>query len=433
MLIRRSHDRWQQSREDESKTMKISLWAAVTLIAAIGAMHDAGAVTWTPPQTLAAVPAGVRSPSVAVNASGIGVAAWIGGDQVMVALRNAGGAWGSAVPLSAAGQGAAMPSTAVASDGSAVVAWLQDTPVHSAHVAFFDGVQWLPDSTISTPGVNAGAALVGFDGAGIATLVFQESGATCSINAVTGTATAGWSSPEILSGDCFTYLQFAMNSHGEAALAWGATVLQGGPVMVVTRDASGLWGAPVTVSPAYYRQVLPCVAIGEDGTAMVMWAKYTALTWSRHARGGAQWTPARAVPNTNVSLSRVAVDGAGNAVALYDSYTPQGTYALHAIRLARHGLRWGSHATLTSGTQSVAIAQLAASPAGTFVAGWTGSSPTRAMVSTLEPGAANWSTRNLGYGDWEIDAAAAPGNGAVVWETVYSPVPSIKASTAAIQ
>jgi hypothetical protein len=87
---------------------------------------------------------------------------------------------------------------------------------------------------------------------------------------------------------------------------------------------------------------------------------------------------------------------------------------------------------LTSGMQSVATAQLAATAAGTFVAGWTGSSPTRAMVSTLEPGA-NWSTTNLGYGDWEIAAAAAPGNGAVLWETIYSPVPSIKASTAVIQ
>jgi hypothetical protein len=120
--------------------------------------------------------------------------------------------------------------------------------------------------------------------------VFQEAGAMCSINAVTGTAAAGWSSPQFLSGDCFTYLQFAMNSHGEAALTWGATALQGGPVVVITRDASGSWGAPVTVSPAYYRQVLPDVAIGEDGTAMVLWAKYTALTWSRRARG-AQWSP----------------------------------------------------------------------------------------------------------------------------------------------
>jgi hypothetical protein len=245
---------------------------------------------------------------------------------------------------------------------------------------------------------------------------------------VTGTAGAGWGAPQVLSGDCYTYLQLAMNSQGEAVVAWGATVLQGGPVVAVTRDAAGVWSAPVTLSAPYYRQIQPHVAIGEDGTAVVVWAKYTVLTWARRPRG-AGWSKAKAVSNTNVSLSAVAVDGGGNAVALYNSYTTRGTYALNAARLARTAGNWGSKTTLTRGMQSVTAAQIASSPAGTFVAGWT-CSPTSAMVSTLEPGASTWSSTNLGYGDWEISASAAPGHGAVVWETVYSAVPSILATGA---
>jgi hypothetical protein len=272
---------------------------------------------------------------------------------------------------------------------------------------------------------------VAFDAQGTATLVFQETGSACSINAITGTAAAGWDTPQLLSTDCYSYLQFAMNSQGEAVLAWGATALQGGAIVAVTRDASGSWSTPVTLSPAYYRQLLPSAAIGEDGTAMVLWGKYTVLKWSRRPPG-AGWSPARDVVNAYAALSGVALDGGGNAVAIYNTYTVQGTYALRAARLPRQARRWGSHASLTTGTQSVVTAQLVGSPAGTFIAGWTGSPQTRAMVSTLEPGAAAWSTANLGYGDWEIAAAAAPGNGVVVWETIYTPVPAIRASSAII-
>ena len=410
--------------------MKRGTLASAMLMLA-GTMASAGAATWSPPQTLVSMSSGVRNPSVATNASGLAVATWVGGDQVMVARRAADGTWSTPIPLSAAGQGATTPRAAVAPDGTAVVAWLQDPALQSAHAAFFDGVQWLPDSTVSTAGADANAVQVAFDAQGTATLVFQEIGSACSINAMTGTAAAGWSAPQPLSADCYTYLQFAMNSQGEAALAWGATALQGGAIVVVTRDASGTWGAPVTLSQPYYRQLLPSVAIGEDGTAIVLWGKYTVLKWSRRPRG-AGWSPPRDVVNAYAALSGVAIDGGGNAVAIYNTYTVQGTYALRAARLARHAQRWGSQASLTTGAQSVVTAQLVCTPAGTFIAGWTGSPATRAMVSTLEPGTANWSTTNLGYGDWEIAAAAAPGSGVVVWETIYTPVPSIMASAAVI-
>jgi hypothetical protein len=136
--------------------------------------------------------------------------------------------------------------------------------------------------------------------------------------------------------------------------------------------------------------------------------------------------------NAYAALSGVAIDGGGNAVAIYNTYTVQGTYALRARELPRQAQRWGALPSLTTGLQSVVTAQLVASPAGTLIAGWTSSPSTRAMVGTLEPGAASWSTTNLGYGDWEIAAAAAPGTGVVVWETLYTPVPSIMASPAVI-
>jgi hypothetical protein len=102
--------------------LKVRGLAAPAVIVASVFLSSAWAATWSPPVTVAAIPDGVRSPSVAVNASGIGVAAWIGGDQVMVAMRDAGGVWATAVPLSPGGQSAATPSVAVAPDGTAVVA-----------------------------------------------------------------------------------------------------------------------------------------------------------------------------------------------------------------------------------------------------------------------------------------------------------------------
>jgi hypothetical protein len=368
-------------------------WTAVVVLTACIAMTSGLAVaqTWSTPQFVA------NGGGIAVSTNGTGTSAVLfmpssGGLQASV---KTGSTWGTPVTLSALGPfGAGTGNIMVAANGDVLAVWSFRTSntylPNEAQAAFFSGGHWGSTITISTNiygNVNSyGLPGIGFDSHSQATLIWEEvtnpTTVTCALRAVTGSAASGFGSSQTISNatTCYGLAKLAVNSGGQAVAVEGATGILTGAVVAVSRDLTGAWGTPATVAATAYRQNNPNVGLGNDGTAVVVWRTRTGVSYA--VRSGGSWSAAAGLPvlvGQAGGVTGVAVDGSGNAVAIFTQVTiSPGTYATYRPV----GGTWQTKVQLSSGTP------VAATPAGTFVASGT-------TVSTRLAGSSNWTTHSF--------------------------------------
>jgi hypothetical protein len=261
---------------------------------------------------------------------------------------------------------------------------------------------------------NYGPPNIGFDGNSQATVVWEEyNGSTCSLAAITGSASAGFGSRHTLSNEsaCQGWTQLAVNHIGQAVAVIGVPGILSGPVVAISRDANGVWGAPVTLEAQQYRQRQPRIALGDDGTAVAVWTQRTTDSYAVRTPNGV-WSAAAVVPGVHAVTNTcyVAVDGSGNAVVAYEQYQlPAGLL----VQYRSVGGSWGSPVLLESGGP---VAE-AATPAGTFVVA-SGSA-----VYTLLPRSSTWNKASFST---VLNVAAAPGI------AIAAVAPQVSVSTAAV-
>ena len=345
----------------------------------------AAAQIWSSPKQLA------NGNGIAVSTNGTGSAAVMFG--TLSAVVETGGAWGTPVVLSNLGPyGSGSGTLAVAPNGDVLAVWSYRTTntytPNAAQAAFFTGGHKGNTITISSNVYgnvySFGVPSIGFDGASRATLVWEEitnpSPMTCALKAITGTAAGGFGPAQTIStsGTCFGYSRIAVNQFGEAEVVQGVPGILSGAVVAISRESNGTWDAPVTVGASgVYRQRLPQVGLGSDGTAVAVWLINGNVRYAVKSNG--VWSAAAALPGvagTAGGAADVAVDGKGNAVATFQQVAiAPGTYATYRPV----GGSWQTKVPLSSGVQIVAT------PAGTFVAGGT-------TVSTRPAGSSTWST-----------------------------------------
>jgi hypothetical protein len=205
---------------------------------------------------------------------------------------------------------------------------------------------------------------------------------TCALKARTGSAASGFGAAQTISNatTCYGLAKLDVNSGGEAVAIEGATGILTGAVIAISRSLTGTWGTPVTVAPSAYRQNNPNVGLGNEGTAVVVWRTRSGVSYA--VRSGGTWSAAAPLPvlvGQAGGSTGVAVDGAGNAVAIFTQVTiSPGTYATYRPV----GGTWQTKVQLSSGVP------VAATPAGTFVASGT-------TVSTRLAGTSNWTTHTF--------------------------------------
>jgi hypothetical protein len=355
----------------------------------------AAAQTWSSPQSVA------NGLGIAVATNGTGTSAVLfmppsGGLQASV---KTGSTWGTPVTLSSLGSfGGGTGNIAVAPNGDVLATWsfrTTNTYIPSeAQAAFFSGGHWGSAITISTNvygNVSSfGLPSIGFDGHSQATLVWEEitnpSPIACALKTVTGSAASGFGAAQTISNatTCYGWNNLAVNSGGQAVAVEGAAGILSAAVVAVSRDLTGSWGAPVTIGASgVYRQRQPKLGLGNDGTAVVVWLTNGSVRYA--VRSGGSWSTAATLPGiagTAGGLAGVAVEGSGNAVAIFEqvSISP-GNYATDRPV----GGTWQTKVQLSSSVQ------VAATPAGTFVAGGT-------TVSTRLAGTSNWTTHTFSGG-----------------------------------
>ncbi|HZT00013.1 MAG TPA: hypothetical protein VFA40_24705 [Terriglobales bacterium] len=361
----------------------------MTALAATAAI-PAVAQTWSAPQFVA------NGGGIAVSTNGSTSAVLFmplsGGLQASV---KAGSSWSTPVTLTSLGSfGGGTGNIMVAPNGDVLAVWSFRTTntyiPNEAQAAFFSGGHWGSTITISNNvygNVNSfGLPGIGFDSHSQATLVWEEittpSPLSCALRAETGSAASGFGSAQTISNatTCYGSAKLAVNSGGEAVALEGATGILSGAVIAISRSLTGTWGTPVTVAASAYRQNGVTVGLGNNGTAVAVWRTRSGVSYA--VRSGGTWSAAAGLPvlvGQAGGLTGVAVDGSGNAVAIFTQVTiSPGTYATYR---PVNGT-WQTKVQLSSGLP------VAATPAGTFVASGT-------TVSTRLAGTSNWSTHTF--------------------------------------
>jgi hypothetical protein len=372
-------------RRNNWKSIALLVVASVVACSAVS-----GAQTWSTPQFIA------NGFGIAVATNGSTSAVLFmppsGGLQASV---KTGSTWSTPVTLSSLGPfGSGTGNIAVAPNGDVLAVWSFRTTntyiPNQAQAAFFTAGHWGSAITISTNvygNVNSfGLPGIGFDSHSQATLIDEEitnpSPIACALKARTGSAASGFGSAQTISNatTCYGLAKLNVNSGGEAVAVEGATGILTGPVIAISRSLTGTWGAPVTVAASAYRQNNPNVGLGNEGTAVVVWRTRSGVSYA--VRSGGTWSAAAGLPvlaGQAGGSTGVAVDGAGNAVAIFTQVTlSPGTYATYRPV----GGSWQTKVQLSSGVP------VAATPAGTFVASGT-------TVSTRLAGTSNWTTHTF--------------------------------------
>lgn len=389
---------------------QITLWFLLLSMSVL-----ASGKNWTKPQLLANNKY-VSTSSASVNANGTAAAIWAAGPvnntlQVQASVRPSGGAWSKPFPLTKGLQFVADQNIAVAPNNDILAVWLVGFAPAVTQVAFYRNGLWGAPVTISTPGLSAAMPTIAFDAQSNATVVWEQNTSTsCATLAALGTASTGLGTPQTISTGCYGWTRVAVNSWGDAVVVSGASS-GSGPVVAISRDRTGTWGSPVTVSANQYLQRLPHVGLGDDGTAVVAFGQRSAPAYSKRAPNGLWSAVGLIYTGTNYGgTCNVAVDGSGNAVAAYDTYVYGGpggiSYPAYATYMPVNGT-WGTPVKIMNGY--TLQLEVAATHAGTFIVGWADSNSFSVGASTLLPGATSWSSERIGPG-WPFSLNADTGS-----------------------
>jgi hypothetical protein len=332
--------------------------------------------SWSPPVQLP----GACGAALAVNASGAVVAA--GSDStssVQVCTSADGQTWSAPVTL---GQGY-HPAVAIAPDGRVVAVWTTASAV-SASVRP-PGGQWGPAVTVSTVGAYRDL-VVGIDGSGNATAAWMDGS-----NAIdTASLPAGarkWTKVTTLAtrGQA---VDLAVNATGAAIITWAtrtAAVAASGTVL-------GGFGTPVTLGPPPgYPVGHTRVVLNGHGDAAAAWVASagpagTTLVATRSPDGS--WAPAVTLSTTPWGLIDVAIDGAGDALAIFgQQYGSNPNFINAAYTSARPaGGTWSTPALLSAPGDATDSLHVVADAAGTFVVSWLDTTTGALTVLTSPPG-----------------------------------------------
>jgi len=197
--------------------------------------------------------------------------------------------------------------------------------------------------------------VLGMDGAGNAIAAWVGNYADESHYAVLPAGSSSWGPVQELSNGnvqgAAHNLSLAVSPDGSAVVAFA-----GGNdgIWAASGSIKGGFSAPVFVATGDYRKTsAPQVALDDAGNASLIWSQTTRTEAAARSPGGT-WSAATVLASQSSSSVATAVDGAGNAIAVFGS-----SYSWHLA-----GGSWRTAASLPAGSSGGLVV---ADPAGTFV------------------------------------------------------------------
>ncbi len=310
---------------------------------AVWANRYSASTGWGVPQMIGSVSPGVMPyPNVACDSSGNALAVWGQYDgtrtNVWANRYTVGGGWGTAelIETDHAGDAArGVPAIAFDGNGNALAAWEQSagtrTDIWSNR--YTAGSGWGTAQLVETD--NAGPASgpnLAFDSNGNALVVWHQSdGTRTNIWANRYTAGSGWGTAELIETDNVgpggaNDAQIAFDVNGNAMAMWTARDAANRNTIQFNRyTPSGGWGlAAVLVSASVgSRHSGARFAFDSSGAALAVWTSSdgtnSLIASGRYtAASGWVFTPTLGGGSSRqASTPRIAIDGSGNAVAVW--------------------------------------------------------------------------------------------------------------------
>jgi hypothetical protein len=379
------------------RTPTRSLVTSLVVLSAAGlpAAARAGAPGWSTPHTASSVPVGVYG--AGPNGQGVQLFGSSGAAQTRTAAMRAitsSATQGSSVPIDAAGRpGMDLPTVAVNANGKLVAAWLLDTlqagPIGLA--AALGARTALPHTATVLPtqaGTAGLAVAIGPDGTGI--VAWVEAG---SPNVVKAATLRPGQAPQVASLGATAAalpgnLAVGLDADGRPVVTWTVSTATGTAIDVTRGDGSGAFTTsaeqPLTSAPVVAVQSF----VQASGTITAVWSEGVlpgplTLRTADAPAFGAFGAPRMLVAARSAPLPSVA--GAGNGrVAVFYAVGSGGGVALRAVLRSTSG-SWGSvHAVGPSG-RSVARLDAGVDAQGRAVVLWddgsAGSDPRRILAA----------------------------------------------------
>lgn len=347
------------------------------------------AAAWSEPANLPTPGGDAESPRVAVDRRGDAVAVWARShgrrEVVESAARPAGGVWSRPVRLSAGGD-AEFPQVALDRAGDAVAIWQEargasETIESAARPA---GGAWSRPVDLSVPG-RVEAPEVAVDSAGEAVAVWVHShGDRYVIQSAARPVGGAWSAPADLAMAAADTRrpQVAVDEAGDAVAVWQQARGDNDAILAVTRPAGGAWSAPAVLSALGQNARGPQVALDQYGDAVAVWQRSN----GRHLIVQSAMLPAHgswsrpvnlSAPGRSASGAQVAVDSAGDAVAVWS----RSEGSRRVVQSATLDRSWSRPVDL-SRTGLAYAPQVAVDPDGNAVAVWTRRSGARYVIQS---------------------------------------------------
>ncbi len=385
---------------------------------------DDGGASWTAPVNLSDPGEWASNVRVAVDGSGVGHAVWHRSDgsntRVQYSRSVDGGVnWSDPVNLSTAGDNSRNPEFTLDGSGSLIAVWRGDNgdyDIIQSSRSTNSGASWSTPVDLSLTGQDANSPRVSADGSGNAVAVWRRSDGDNNMIQSSRSSNGGlsWSTPENLSesGQDADDPRIAVDGSGNAVAVWRRSDGNDDIVQSSRLVAGGAsWSTPVNVSPAGIQSATPRIAIDGSGNAVAVWRLAdvggTIIQSSRLAAGGSSWsTPEQlSVSGFSSDNPQVAANGSGNAVAVWQ----QSNGSNSIIRISQStdgGASWTVPTDLSELGQSAITPEVAVDGSGNAVALWRRSNGEHNIVqSSFSSAIDGEELANTGPGDSVNDAA----------------------------
>ena len=256
---------------------------------------------------------------------------------------------------------------------------------------------WLAPQDISGPGGNADVPQIAVDAAGDAFAVWQRwNGPNLIIETAARPAGTVWQPVQFLSaqGADAHDPQIAVDPAGDAVAVWYRSNGLYYVIQAAVRRAGSVWTAPQDLSAGGANAYFPQVAIDQAGNALAVWYGFTGAGWivqaAEHPVSGAWSAPQDlSAPGRDAEFPQVAFDRFGNALAVWHRFNGANLIVQAAARPA--GGVWSAPQDLSVPGQDAENAQVAFDPAGNAVAVWERFDGTSWMIqAAARPAGGAW-------------------------------------------
>ena len=264
--------------------------------------------------------------------------------------------------------------------------------------------RWRPGRSrldLSAAGQSAEAPQVAVDPAGDAVAIWQRSNGTNTIvQSATRPAGGPWHSPLDLSaaGQSASEPEVALDAAGNASALWSRSDGTNTIIQSATKPAGGAWQPALDLSAAGKNAEAPQLAVDAAGNAVAIWRRYNGTNYivqSSTRPAGGPWQPPLDLSAAGQSASepQLAVDSAGNALAIWSLSNGSNTIVQSATRPA--GGSWQVAHDLSTIGRNASEPQIAVDPEANAVAVWSRFDGANSIVQSAGYDAAGPRLRSL--------------------------------------